>query len=583
MLDGLDPLHSRTARQRIGGRWALAWQTYLITGALGILALLAGEAQSSIGTFPAFSWFLLGLAGMAGIGIVLAALNYTIFRNRRARPLPIWVVVIADGCLGLVFTLVTGFGASMLDLPTSSNLLERCLLNMMYAMWWGPTLSYFMDLREQWATEREQLVSEFVQVELTAIQQGELMSLLQEELDDEIADELSPARERINALRLESEAPGQGVGKTTAEWHEAAQLLRGTAENSIRPLSRQLLKETEKKYSGTRWWTLLANVVRKQPFQPLAFAVIDILGTFSPLIRTYGATKGLALLFGGLAWTVLLMLIANALMRRFPRAHAQIFIAALVTLQSTVLLRSYFREMWEPGSAAPSWFITQVIAGIAVVFVTSGIGAWWSQRVEIRTTLREEIHSDRVQAMAMSQQVALIARETSQVLHGSVQTRLVSCAMAIERASASGDADLLNAALNEAIVVLERPVLESSDTRSLADEVSRKTELWEGLCSFSVALDPAARSVGSTAAVIVGRIVEEGISNAIRHGKATSIDISVTRFDASTVRVIVLDNGHGPQGGKASVGSAFVQQASANRWSLTASSSGSRLEAFVSA
>ena len=185
--------------------------------------------------------------------------------------------------------------------------------------------------------------------------------------------------------------------------------------------------------------------------------------------------------------------------------------------------------------------------------------------------------------MAMSQQVALLARETSQVLHGSVQTRLVSCAMAIEQASASGDTDLLNAALNEAIVVLERPVLESSDTRSLADEVSRKTELWEGLCSFTVALDPAARSVGSTAAVTIGRIVEEGISNAIRHGKATSIDISVTRVDELTVRVEVLDNGHGPQGGKASVGSAFVQQASSGRWSLTACSSGSQLEALVTA
>ncbi|MGI9136716.1 MAG: sensor histidine kinase, partial [Candidatus Nanopelagicales bacterium] len=502
---------------------------------------------------------------------------------RREHPMPIWAVVIADGILGLVFTLVTGFGASILDLPTSSNLLERCLLNMMYAMWWGPTLSYFMDLREQWASEREQLVTEFVQVELTAIQQGELMSLLQEELDEEIADELSPARDRITALRLESDAQGQAVGKTAAEWHEAAQLLRGTAENSIRPLSRQLLKETAKNYSGTHWWTLLANVVRKQPFQPLAFAIIDILGTFSPLIRTYGVTRGLVLLFGGLAWTVLLMLMANALMRRFSGQHSLIFITALIVLQSTVLLRGHFRELWEPGSAEPSWFITQVIAGIAVVFVTSGIGAWWSQRVEIRATLREEIRADRVQAMAMSQQVALLARETSQVLHGSVQTRLVSCAMAIEQASASGDADLLNAALNEAIVVLERPVVESSDTRSLADEVSRKTELWEGLCSFTVVLDPAARSVGSTAAVTIGRIVEEGISNAIRHGKATSIDISVTRVNELTVRVEVLDNGHGPQGGKASVGSAFVQQASSGRWSLTASESGSQLEAFVGA
>ena len=583
MLAEPDSLTSRTARQRIGGRWALAWQTYLITGALGFLALLAGEAQGGVEAFPAGSWLAAGLLASAAVGAALLVLNFTLFRHRREHPLPIWVVVVADGFLGLVFTLVARLGASLLDLPTTSNLLESCILNMMYAMWWGPTLSYFMDLREQWATEREQLVTEFVQVELSTIQQGELMSLMQSELDAEIADELSPARERIHALRLESGSAGHGQAKTSAEWHEAAQVLRRTAENSIRPLSRQLLKETEKNYPGSHWWTLLDNVVRKQPFQPLAFAVIDILGTFSALIRTYGMTRGLALLFGGLAWTVLIMLIANALMRRFPRRHALLFITALVALQSTVLLRGYFRELWEPGSAAPSWYVTQVLAGIAVVFVTSGIGAWWSQRVEIRATLREEIRSDRVQAMAMSQQVALLARETSQVLHGSVQTRLVSCAMAIEQASASGNTALLNAALNEAIGVLDLPVVESPEARSLADEVSRKTGLWEGLCSFTVDLDPAAHSVGSAAAVTIGRIVEEGISNAIRHGKATSIDITVTRLNESTVRVVILDNGHGPQGGKANVGSAFVQQASAGRWSLTSSGSGSQLEAFVSA
>lgn len=583
MLDEPDIVSSRTARQRIGGRWALSWQTYLITGGLGIFALLAGEAQSSVGHFPGLSWLVLGIAGMLAVGLVLAVLDYTFFRNRRENPLPIWAVVLADGILGLVFTLVTGLGAALLELPTSSGLLERCVLNAMYAMWWGPTLSYFMDLREQWVKEREQLVNEFVRVELTAIQQGELMSLMQAELDAEIADELGPARERINDLRHEAITTSSSAARSSAEWHEAAQVLRGAAEDSVRPLSRQLLKETEKTYPRTHWWTLLANIVRKQPFQPLAFAVIDILGTFSPLIRTYGVTRGLALLFGGLAWTVLLMLVGNALMRRYPRQHSILFLGTLMALQSTVLLRGAFREMWVPGSASSSWVITQIFAGVAVVFVTSGFGAWWSQRVEIRATLREEIRTDRIQAMALSRQVALIARETSQVLHGSVQTRLVSCAMAIEQANASGDDALLNEALNEAIGVLDRPISESTNARSLADEIARKVDLWDGLCEFTLTLDSSARDVSSASAVTIGRIIEEGISNGIRHGKAKCIDIRVARTDYSTVHILIVDDGLGPQDGEPSLGSAYVGHASANRWSLTAANPGSRLEVYVSA
>jgi signal transduction histidine kinase len=81
----------------------------------------------------------------------------------------------------------------------------------------------------------------------------------------------------------------------------------------------------------------------------------------------------------------------------------------------------------------------------------------------------------------------------------------------------------------------------------------------------------------------IGRIVEEAISNGIRHGKATSIHISVARLDGATVRLVVLDNGRGPQGGAPSLGSAYLQQASANRWSLTPEHQGCRLEVFVTA
>lgn len=582
MLAEPDPLITRTAGQRIGGRWALSWQTYLITGVMGLLALVAGEAQSAIGAFPALTWLALGVFGMLAVGVVLVVFNVTLFRNRRVHPLPIWLVVVADGFLGVVFTLATSVGASMLDIATTSNLTEKVLLNALTAMWWGPTLSYFMDLREQWVAERDALVADHVQVELTAITQGELVSLLQDELNAEVANELSNARAHITALLTDAPLP-HGVEFTTADWEEAADVLRGTAEHAVRPLSRELLESTKLQYPRMHWWTLITNVVRHQPFQLFAIAMIDILGTFSAQVRTFGWVHGLALLFGGLAWTLLLMWIANLLMRRFPAHHALIFITTLVVLQSTVLLRGVFRELWVPGSAGFSWAITQVIAGVAVVFATSGFGAWWSQRIEVRATLREEIDADHVRAMARSQQVAALARETSQVLHGTVQTRLVSCAMAIDQASASGNTELLNAALAEAVAVLDRPTTQALGTRTLSDEVTRKIELWGGLCEITSALDPATIDVDETAAVTIGRIVEEGISNAMRHGKATHIEIAITRIDDATVRVVVDDNGLGPQYGSASVGSAYVQQASANRWGLTATQSGTRLEALVSA
>ena len=131
--------------------------------------------------------------------------------------------------------------------------------------------------------------------------------------------------------------------------------------------------------------------------------------------------------------------------------------------------------------------------------------------------------------------------------------------------------------------MLDQPASQTPGARTLSEELARKVGLWDGLCEISCALEPESLNVDSTAAVTIGRIVEEGISNAIRHGKASSIQIRITRVDESLVQITVSDNGLGPQHGRASVGSAYVQQASANRWSLTATSPGSRLEALVSA
>jgi signal transduction histidine kinase len=450
------------------------------------------------------------------------------------------------------------------------GLAEQATLNVLYAMWWGPTLSYFMDLREQWANEREALVAEYVRVELASMQQGELVHRLQEELDAEVEHELTPAKTHLHSLRREfQDGYSNDSGTRTTDWDAAARLLRGTAEHSVRPLSRKLLHQEQTTYPMMRWWMVLVNVVQSQPFRPLPFAVIDILGTFSAQIRTFGLMRGLLLLFGGLAWTILLMTIANAFMRRFPHRHSAIFIGAIIALQSTVFLRGHFRELWVPGSAEASWTITQIVAGIVVIFVTSGFGAWWSQRLAARDIVRDEIRIDRVRAMARSQQIAILARETSQVLHGSVQTRLVSCAMGIEQASATGNVELLSAALTEAIAVLDRPEEESVQTGSLADEVSRKLALWDGLCAFTVTLDPAAFTAPPNSSIVIGRVVEEGIANAIRHGKASEIEVGVARIDGETIQVVVSDNGRGPGGGTPGLGSAYLQQASAHRWSLT--------------
>jgi signal transduction histidine kinase len=186
-----------------------------------------------------------------------------------------------------------------------------------------------------------------------------------------------------------------------------------------------------------------------------------------------------------------------------------------------------------------------------------------------------EVDEERVVATAKSRKVADFARETSRVLHGAVQTRLTVCSLMIERARESNDEAALGLALMEAVAILQTPVEPVAGQETISGEVARKVSLWDGFCSISVMVDQNLPDVPHVAARDIGRLVEEAISNAIRHGGASRISVKVSVDVGGAISVSVEDDGVNEvehvtgigQGG--GVGSAMFDQITGGNWKLT--------------
>ena len=112
-------------------------------------------------------------------------------------------------------------------------------------------------------------------------------------------------------------------------------------------------------------------------------------------------------------------------------------------------------------------------------------------------------------------------------------------------------------------------------------EVRRKVALWDELCAIDVQIDAGIDdSTGSGERV--GRVVEEGLANAIRHGGATALTVALKPVDGG-IRIVIDDDGTGPPATPVpGLGSTVLDQATGGRWSLTALPRGARLEAIVS-
>lgn len=576
MLDAESLLEPRTLRQRIGGTWSVAWPSFIITAGLALFALLVSETGTSE-TAALAGWALSWLCGTAVLAVIVLLLRHTIFRNRVTHPLPVAVVVTKDIVVSIAYTAVLVTVAGQLGLDMGVGLTERFVGNAFYAVWWSPALAYFLDYRQQVRDTRDRLITVGATLEDLDRQQDEILAHIRDDLLLEVDAELEPVRERLeHVVAATRSADSSESTVSREEWQSVSHLLRETAEDSVRPLSHRLWNRAAPRLDAPPWWSLPINIVRHQPFRPVLFVLIDVLGTLAADIYQYGGIRGTVLVIAGLCWSIPGMLVANALLRRYPRHHAAIFLTGLILLQGAVVIRASLRDFWIPGTGSVTWIVSQAMAGAVVILVTSGFGAWRNREAAQLDNLRVLVEEEGEVARERSGQIAILARDTAQYLHGSLQTRLIGCSLAMEQASETGDVDSLHRALAEALTALDTSTPPPVAVGSLRDEVERKVHLWDGFCDFDVRLDESLAD-STENAVVVGRVVEESVANAIRHGQASHVEVDVTCDADGRVQVSIIDNGIGAQGGVKGMGSAYLSMVSDGNWTIEAIEEGTRV------
>jgi hypothetical protein len=573
---------TRTVSQRLGGRWATSLQSGVITCTLAILIFLS-EGLSASPDPQVELWVALVLLAAGASSLTAFALHLTVFSQRSVTPLPVWAVLLANAGLAMIFNLVVWTGAVVWALPTGSANIRSLTITCLLGMWWGAMLTIFLDYRQESSASHEELIGQAIQAKLLDLHQNEIARRLAREVSAEVDDELKEAREKLNSFVEDANLRTDIPLFNSAEWSAVSDALRSTAEGSLRPISKRMWQQEDAQYPRMPWWSLPSNVIHFQPFRPWMLVMIHVVATSSQVLRIFGTLPGLLLLAVESGVILAVTVIANNAMKRYPSHHAMIFVAGIVVLQLTIPLRALVRNEWSPGSATLGWQATQVVVGVIIILATSGVGAWADKAGQMRANFRRQLDQDRIESAARSQCVVEYAREASQVLHGAVQTRLMTCAMAIDQANTSGDSLARTEALRQAILVLKSPLNHERSNGSLTEEVERKIAMWRGLCHVTLVVEEIVNELQINDSLIYATslIVEEGLANAIRRGDAESVHITISCKVIQVLNIVIDDDGIGPAGGELGLGSALIEQVTGGNWSLTPLVRGSRLEANV--
>ena len=566
--------------ERLGGRWSISWQTWSISAVIVCLGLAASVPSATLSLALFASWMFIGIIGALTVGLWLMLLHFSVFRNRAQKPVPIWIVIATSALSGVILTFVVTEFSRYAGLESEIGKPDHYVVTGVVAVWFGCMMILLFDYRDRSSRARNDLISLAVQLEIEELRRNELSSVLRNQIDSEVEAELYEAR-TVLGQSLSTQFTDTPSEVKRADWIVASGLLKGTAQDLVRPLSKRLWRDAAEKYPSRSWWVLVPNTIADQPFRPGLILFIHLIGTGAETISLFGRSHGTSLLASSIFVILAITLPANALMRRFPNLHSIIFLTALFILQAGVPITAMIRESWVPGSAPIAWQVAQIILGTLVVILTSAVGAWRAFDYQARDIFRERLRKKQVMSWAENRHVAELAREVSRTLHGSVQTRLYSCSMALDRAAAMGDEAMAGQALEEAMAVLTEPLRESGVMSRVADEVERKVSLWGALCVFDVEVSIHDEGDSMATARVVGRLIEEAISNAVRHGQASHIEICVTELADSQIHIEITDDGSGPSNGSAGIGSALFDQMCTGGWSLIATPKGAQLNAYL--
>jgi len=554
-------------RERITGRWALSWQTYAlgVLVNLPLLVLTGGRIGTRIVPVEDMGvLFLYGAAAALLAGAWALTMNATAFRHRRVRPVALWQFVMLHGVSGAIFGAAIVLADARLGIDVGVPALLTIIATVGIALWWGVTTAMLLEAHERFVRDRSRLLDEAVLNQLAALQDSRAALTLAD--DAEVSRLLAEARERIGAQRDDV---------SLATWLDAARALRSTADDTIRPLSHALWNEAAQRYPEPRITGVVSMLLRQPTFLPLPAASVITIGYLVATTQTYGPVLGPALAIAlGLACFAILSM-GNTLMRRDGPLRQWVYLGSVVLVEAVALALAYGPARAGGDLLPPSLIAGSVLGTLIAVILTSAVASLDASRALVINQLQSDVNRERIAQAARTRARALQLREAAKELHGTVQTRLVASASAIELAAASGDVAAYEQAMGEALRILD--VEQSAVGATVVARVEVLAASWGALCAVTVDVDPA---VGLRVHDEVVRVVEEGMANAYRHGGASRIEV-VIRQEGDEVIVRISDDGCGPLGGAPGLGSDLLARATGGRYALTAATSGGAVLAAV--
>lgn len=469
-----------------------------------------------------------------------------------------------------VRSLAVGQISVMLDLAEEQEFLYRAFagallgtLTLSVAALTAALIREHAQTQADLASEREALVTARDSAEQMVEQQKfEIFKIVKESIEPAVS-EIS--QNLANASTQDSENVKASATK-----------ISNLIETKLRPLSASLHQEKKievPRVSALAKKTLLIKppkmLVLRRVVSPLAIYLVLIVpnttGAF--LYLGYASLPVVVLAYAPLAMILAIFVRLPIANKPIRSGRAFLLLTAVLTVAWTpaiFIIRWLGYDVIDRLNLAPTATIGTTIVGL---LLTYGVVVD-NQRVSYESELREANQQLNLELNRTSQLIWHVRQRAAQTLHGSVQASLTAANMRILGAD-EVDEDLLEKVRQDLVRATESLTNLDGPNLDLKTSITDLVELWQGVCKVEVSIDEALFDLISANQVTshcINEIIKESVNNAIRHGKARLVQISIQDLNDGSIQIKITNNGDTNLFGSPGVGSQILDEITMN-WS----------------
>ena len=157
-------------------------------------------------------------------------------------------------------------------------------------------------------------------------------------------------------------------------------------------------------------------------------------------------------------------------------------------------------------------------------------------------------------------------------IHGKILTRLAATSLKLEQAVTLNDQATFDSALDEIEEILKNPTRDfENGFGTVESEILSRLDPWNGLIEIALSIVPEIASISNPRVRDLGEVIEEIVSNSVRHGGSQIINVDVTQLAHPDIQIVVSDDAQNPLpfvSSRIGLGTKILNLVSDGRWTI---------------